>query len=160
MLKRGYYCCTNCDWKIEKGKVDWGLVELAEISHPNHIIEKCGECGSLYRNDTDGIVYLCPECNAMLEIVTCSTVNDNKPEIMGTPYKVPIHSDSLAIMPDQVEEHKKLFPNIPLDDENRPVFTNTKDHHEYLNKFVVVKQVQKTGRSNGKIYSYPGCKCS
>ena len=160
MIKRGYYTCVNCYWQVEKGKVDWGLVELVEMSHPNHIMEKCGECGSLYRNDTDGVVYLCPECDTILECVVRDIVFDNKPEIMGTPYKVPIHSDALALTPDNVAEHKEKFPDIEIDSENRPVFTNAKQHQEYMNKCGIRKQTQKTGQSKGKIYSYPGSKCS
>lgn len=160
MLTRVYYTCTKCWWECCSGDITWGLVELAEVPHKNHILEKCGECGSLYRNDTDGIAYLCPECGIILECVTRSIVNDNKPEIMGTPYKTPIHSDALAMQPDQVAEHKKLFPNIPIDDQNRPVFTNSKDHQVYMDKCGIKKQTQRTGKSKGKIYSYPGCKCS
>ncbi len=159
-MKRGYYVCTKCGWQVEKGRVDWGLVELAEVPSKNHVMEKCGECGSLYRNDIDEPVCLCPDCDTVLECVVRDIVKDSTPQIMGAAYKVPIHSDSLAISPDQVAEHKKEFPNIEIDDQCRPVFTNAKDHQAYMNKCGITKQTQKIGRGKSKIYSYPGSKCS
>lgn len=159
MLKRHYYSC-GCGWETEKGNVEWGLIELAEVPSQNCVMAKCGGCGSLYSNDTDIIAYLCPMCSAELMIIPRSLENDNKPEIMGTPYKTPIHSDALALTPENIAEHKEKFPDIEIDSENRPVFTNAKQHDDYMKKCGVKKQTQKTGRSKGKVYSYPGSKCS
>jgi hypothetical protein len=54
-----------------------------------------------------------------------------------------IHSDSLAISPDQRAEHLKTFPNIKLDSENRPVFDNFQNHQAYLDKCNIVKDRKK-----------------
>lgn len=64
-------------------------------------------------------------------------------------YKKPIHSDSLAINPEQREEHLKTFSNIKLDDQCRPIFDNYRDHQNYLNKCNIVKERKKI-RPKGK----------
>jgi len=58
-------------------------------------------------------------------------------------YKRAVHSDSLAISPDQREEHLKTFPNIKLDSQNRPVFDHFQKHQAYLNKCNIVKERKK-----------------
>ena len=47
-------------------------------------------------------------------------------------YRKPIISDSLAISPEQRKEHERLFPDIKLDPECRPVFDEFKKHEKYL----------------------------
>jgi len=64
-------------------------------------------------------------------------------------YKRAVHSDSLAIHPDQREEHLKTFPNIKLDSQNRPVFDNYQNHEAYLKKCNIVKERKKI-KSKGK----------
>jgi putative FmdB family regulatory protein len=54
------------------------------------------------------------------------------PFVSGGEYRRAIHSDSLAISPDQRAAHEKQFPNIKLDSECRPIFDNFKDHNAYL----------------------------
>lgn len=54
-----------------------------------------------------------------------------------------IHSDSLAINPLQRAEHLKLFPNIKLDSQCRPVFDNFSAHEKYLKKCNLVKERKK-----------------
>jgi len=54
-----------------------------------------------------------------------------------------IHSDSLAIAPSQRAEHEKLFPDIKLDSQCRPVFDNFQDHQTYLDKCNIVKERKK-----------------
>lgn len=58
-------------------------------------------------------------------------------------YKREIHSDSLAINPDQRAEHLQKFPNIKLDSQNRPVFDNFQNHQAYLNRCNIVKERKK-----------------
>ena len=61
-------------------------------------------------------------------------------------YATPIHSDALAISPDQVEEHRRMFPDIELDSECRPVFTKYSTHDAYLEKAGFVKHPNKHGK--------------
>lgn len=49
-------------------------------------------------------------------------------------YAVPIVSQSLAMHPEQIDEHKKLFPDIPVTEDGCPVFSNFADHEAYLKK--------------------------
>ena len=62
-----------------------------------------------------------------------------------------IHSDSLAISPDQRAEHSKMFPNIKLDSQNRPVFDNFQNHQAYLDKCNLVKDRKKIKPKGVKI---------
>ncbi len=64
-------------------------------------------------------------------------------------YLHPIHSDSMAIHPEQATEHRRLFPGIKLDNEYRPVFESVKQHDKYLNDCGCVKLPQKI-RAKGK----------
>ena len=68
----------------------------------------------------------------------------------GKDYRKAIHSDSLAISPDQRVEHERLFPDIKLDKQCRPVFDNFTRHEAYLKKTGFVKEPQKIKRSGAK----------
>jgi len=65
------------------------------------------------------------------------------PFMSGDYHNGAIHSDSLAISPDQRVEHLQKFPNIKLDSQNRPVFDNFQHHQAYLNKCNIVKERKK-----------------
>lgn len=104
--------------------------------------------------------FLCPKCGAKDERIRrmknadtpckclkCGT-KMNRDFVADLPhaandYKNPIHSDSLAINPEQRAEHKKLFPNIKLDNQCRPIFDNYHDHQDYLNKCNLIKERKK-----------------
>lgn len=49
-------------------------------------------------------------------------------------YATPIVSQSLAINPEQAAEHRRLFPDIKLVDDQCPVFENYSQHEAYLKK--------------------------
>lgn len=96
--------------------------------------------------------FLCPKCNKQEEVVRpmadaekpwqCTSClvpmrrnfKADLPFASGGDYSRPIHSDSLAVSPSQRTEHEKAFPNIKLDSECRPVFSNFQDHDNYLKK--------------------------
>ena len=61
----------------------------------------------------------------------------------GGGYRKKITSDSLAISPRQIAEHKAMFPDIDLDDQCRPVFDNYKAHQKYLDQCNLQKLPQK-----------------
>lgn len=63
-----------------------------------------------------------------------------------TEYRRPLVSDSLAVPVHQIEEHKQLFPDVPLTKEGQPVFTNYKQHDDYLNKTGFTKVRKKIKR--------------
>jgi len=66
-------------------------------------------------------------------------------------YAKPIHSDSLAISPDQVAEHQRLFPDVKIDSECRPILENYKQHDAYLEKTGFIKHPQKQ-KKRGKTF--------
>ena len=65
-------------------------------------------------------------------------------------YHKPIVSDSMAVAPNQVEEHRRLFPDVKILNDGRPVFDNFSDHEKYLKKCNIEKVPQKK-RKRGKI---------
>ena len=106
--------------------------------------------------------FKCPKCNKREDVVRSMTnaekpwrcvsckVKMNRdfqadiPFASGGDYGArAIHSDSLAIAPSQREEHLKLFPDIKLDSQNRPVFDNFSSHEKYLKKCNLVKDRKK-----------------
>ena len=101
----------------------------------------CRECNIETHDNTTKGVHKCPECGKDMWCKFGGGIGGN--------YDHPIHSDSLAINPNQRAEHERLFPNIRLDSENRPIFDNYTNHEAYLKKTGFVKQTQKI-RSRGK----------
>ena len=118
----------------------------------------CTECGN--RSDIFQSIQnrpraaVCGECHSdMIRDYSEEKVNTGNKE-----YGSEIHSDSLAIMPSQVEEHKQKFPDIKLDNECRPVFDNFQQHDKYLEQIGAVKEPQKIKhkKSFKKIYPRHG----
>lgn len=64
-------------------------------------------------------------------------------------YSKPIISDSLAINVSQIDEHKKLFPDVRITNEGQPILENYKQHDKYLKKIGFVKQPKKV-KTKGK----------
>ena len=104
--------------------------------------------------------FQCPECGYDTErirrmknaskacICPCGTKMNRDfqadlPFASGDYHHGAIHSDSLAISPDQRAEHLQKFPNIKLDSQNRPVFDNFQNHQTYLDKCNLVKERKK-----------------
>jgi hypothetical protein len=66
-------------------------------------------------------------------------------------YARAIVSDSLAMHPDQIPEHRRMFPNIEVTPEGQPVFDNFTDHEAYLKKCNIQKLPQRKRISGKKI---------
>lgn len=64
-------------------------------------------------------------------------------------YRRPIVSQSLAVGPHQVAEHRRQFPDIEITDEGCPVFRSYRQHDAYLKKIGAVKRPQKI-RNRGR----------
>ena len=101
----------------------------------------CKACNISIQDTTTKGAHNCPECG---EEMWCPFGGG-----IGGHYDRPIHSDSLAINPCQVKEHREKFPNIDLDSQCRPVFDNYTDHEAYLKATGFVKPPQKI-RNKGK----------
>jgi len=82
---------------------------------------------------------ICLKCGARMN----RDFQADVPFMSGDYHQGAIYSDSLAISPDQREEHLKAFPNIKLDSQNRPVFDNFQNHQAYLDKCNIVKERKK-----------------
>ena len=81
----------------------------------------------------------CPECGKDM-------VEDWRPRNgrqTSTSYGSGVISDSLAISPDQIEEHHKLFPGVDVLPDGRIKFDNYKQHDNYLKQTGFRKLPQK-----------------
>lgn len=112
--------------------------------------------------------FSCPECGAKQEVVRPVVYRDSPVMCkcgvsmkrkygfrVGAGrkqrYARSIVSDSLAIHPDQIPEHRRMFPNIEVTSEGQPVFDNFTDHEDYLNKCNVQKLPQRKRFNKKKV---------
>ncbi len=61
-------------------------------------------------------------------------------------YPHPIVSQSLAMNPTQIPEHRERFPDIEVTPDGCPIFTNYRQHDAYLEKTGFVKNPNRGGR--------------
>lgn len=75
-------------------------------------------------------------------------------------YRKPIISDSLAIHPDQIAEHRKAFPDVRLTSEGQPILENYKQHENYMNRRGVYKKENKHAKrkANATVTKLSGVK--
>ena len=102
----------------------------------------CDDCGITIQDYTTKKIHRCYKCGKDMRW-------DLKIAIHGN-YKYPVHSDALAISPDQRAEHEKLFPDIRLDNQCRPIFDNFTRHEKYLKQTGFKKAPQKIRRAGAK----------
>ena len=115
--------------------------------------------------------FICSECNSK-KIVVRSMNRSNVPTMCSCgattmrrnfraemplvgagkrSYHRPIVSDSLAMNPDQIPEHRRLFPDVQVTSEGQPVFDNFESHEKYLEKCNIVKEPQKKKKRGKRI---------
>lgn len=103
---------------------------------------KCRKCGFRIENPKDSDYPIrdgyprfpnCPKCGEIM-------VHD----VIGLAGKGDYYhiSDSLAIHPSQIEEHRKLFPDVNVLPDGRPEFTSVKNRDNYLKKTGFVKRTK------------------
>lgn len=105
------------------------------------VCDKCGQKWEQFRemeHSNDPSLCRCGEWMRRDFKIDCPAVGGGAHK-----YRRPIVSDSLAINPDQIEEHHRLFPDVKILDDGRPVFEDYKTHDAYLEKTGFVKQRQK-----------------
>ncbi len=95
----------------------------------------CDNCGVTIEDNTTKNIHTCSVCGTEMRWDLNVAIHGN--------YEHPVHSDSLAIHPEQRAEHEKMFPDIKLDKQNRPIFDNFMNHQAYLDKCGLVKLSQK-----------------
>lgn len=112
--------------------------------------------------------YFCPKCKETIELVMpmSEAGSEERCEVCDSvlvrdfgdirfgkghkQYRRQIVSDSLAVSIDQIEEHKKKFPNIQITPEGQPVFDNYADHDAYLEACNAVKIPGKSRKVGNK----------
>ncbi len=105
--------------------------------------------------------YICPECDRKTELLKpmqesgtdefCdedgTLLDRNFIEECGgqgsISYAKPRVSDSLAMNPDQIPEHNKMFPDIKVLADGRPTFDSPKQQSKYLKATGFIKVPQK-----------------
>ncbi len=121
------WVCGTCDFEIEQTRVHFGTPDAVALEYY-------------------GTSPMCPTCKKVLKE---ETQVENCGEVFGinnAPYRKPLHSDALGMQPDDVAEHREMFPDVEIDSENRPVFTNANQHEKYMKKVGIQKTPQKTRR--------------
>lgn len=113
-------------------------------------------------------LFYCPECGERKEIIKpmsqsgkrevcdcgASLIRDYAGEHVNSgnkEYGKTKFSDSLAVNPNQIAEHQRLFPNIRMDSAGRPGFDNVQQHKKYLEKTGFEKVPQKIKRKGIRI---------
>jgi len=111
----------------------------------------CDACGvredvvkSMSEFDRDEI---CPKCGEPMRKCLSACM----PRVHGDSYSREIHSDALAIHPEQRAEHQQLYPDVPLDRECRPVFSSYRQHDRYLEKRGIHKPMKRNRRRETKV---------
>jgi hypothetical protein len=92
----------------------------------NYMCSVCGENKEIIKSMRDDTV---PECCGQKMLRDYKT---DLPFSGNHEYGTPLHSDSLAIAPSQVEEHKRLFPDVALDSQCCPILTSVGQHDKYI----------------------------
>lgn len=105
----------------------------------------CDECNVSVQDTNTKCKHKCPVCDKDMRWDIHVAIHGN--------YKYPVHSDAMAIHPDQRAEHEQRFPNIRIDKQNRPVFDNYTDHQAYLDQCNIIKVRQKLKPKRQKINS-------
>ena len=92
----------------------------------------CKECGYRIRDAKDSDYRLvdeqlrfpyCPMCGTIMYHVTSGANGDYNHT-----------SDSLAIHPDDIPEHRQKFPGVEITPDGRPQFTSTRQQEKYAEK--------------------------
>lgn len=112
----------------------------------------CKDCGTrkievARMSEYDSLHPVCLVCDEPM-------TRDRQADLFSTPndsYRVPLHSDALAIAPSQRKEHEQLYPGIKLDNKCRPIFDNFTDHDAYLKATGFQKNPGKNKRRSTKV---------
>lgn len=103
----------------------------------------CDKCGIEVIDTNTKCTHYCPKCNSAMrwDLKGIGIAN-------GDYYHV---SDSLAIHPDDIPQHRKMFPNIEVKPDGRPVFTSVKQQEKYANRCGFYKKKQRNRKRGVRI---------
>lgn len=101
----------------------------------------CDNCGEVVQDTNTKGVHKCPKCRADMrwDLHNIGIADGDYHHV----------SDSLAIHPDDIPEHRKLFPHIEVEPDGRPAFTSVRQQEKYANRCGFTKKSQRN-RSRGK----------
>ena len=106
----------------------------------------CGNTESVIWPMSDSRKLLdCSVCGRKMYRIYSVNIHDDS-------YSKPLISDSLAINPDQIAEHRERFPDVEVLPDGRLKFDNFRQHDGYLKKTGFVKTPQKI-KQKGKTIS-------
>lgn len=110
--------------------------------------EGCGITKEIFQQGMDPGIHMpiCEPCGRGMRRDFAA----DAPNIGGKDYVKPIVSDSLAMNPSQIAEHRQLFPNIEVTREGQPIFDNAKTHNDYLEARGLYKETSKRQPTNGR----------
>jgi len=111
----------------------------------NYICDECGRTMRDVRPMKDRNKQTACECGHKMR----RDWSGQQTNIGGDVYRKPIVSDSLAINPSQIQEHREMFPDVKVHPDGRPEFTSFRQHENYLKKTGFVKAPQRIRRSRG-----------
>lgn len=95
----------------------------------------CDSCGTVVKDTNAENVHYCPKCNNAMRWDLVG---------IGIPAGDYEHiSDSLAIHPEQIPEHRQKFPGIDVLPDGRPRFTSPKQQERYAERCGFYKKRQK-----------------
>ena len=86
----------------------------------------CDDCGVEVQDTSTKEIHRCPKCGQDMRWDLGGNVS------AGGDYRHT--SDSLAIHPDDIPEHRKLYPGIEVTSEGQPQFTSARQQEKYAEK--------------------------
>ena len=95
----------------------------------------CDKCGEIVHDTNTKGIHKCPKCG-----------EDMRWDLSGIGIAAGNYnhiSDSLAMHPSQIAEHKRLFPHIDVLPDGRPHFTSIRQQSNYLKEIGMYKEPQK-----------------
>ncbi len=111
------YVCPNCE---EEYTIHKGM-------HISDWIEICDKCEAILRRDYQAD-------------------NIHAARGAGRDYHTSIVSHSMAIHPDQIAGHQKMYPDVKVQGDGCLVFDNYSTHDKYMEKRGIVKHPQRQKR--------------
>ena len=107
---------------------------------------RCGIVEEIFRSVVNRDELAKCSCGTMMKRVLFVGIRTGKG---SKQYGRQIVSDSLAMNPNQIAEHRRMFPNVQVTKEGQPVFDNFTEHEAYLKKCNIVKK-PKSKKKKGK----------
>jgi len=103
----------------------------------------CDSCGNVVQDTNTKGVHVCSKCGLDMrwDLHNIGIAD-------GDYYHV---SDSLAIHPDLIPEHRKLFPSVEVKPDGRPVFTSVRQQEKYANRCGFEKKPQRNRKRGMRI---------